>query len=709
MKIEKKAKGKGKAKGKAIIGIAMAAIMLASVFVAMVPTATAVAPGVTVDKVTCGTTVGVDATYTFTITNNDAFADTFMVTYPALLAEWISTPWSGYVIAPIAAGGTGTFTLMLTPWAAYAPPINVPVTVTSGWSGDATTKTIGCYMTPLTYNGLRNVIPAPPGAYDPSNPADPNYIPPTAAIIGQDLDLSALIGVGAVVPATIKGDPTNPATAGEIFTTDAAGMFDAAVMTVPGIYYINPTGGSSTTAPTSCWGVLAVADPTMNLDLRVSGTSVSSITQGTPLQIRFVKNLNANDMVTLKIIDPDGDQIMSTPDPVQQFSKINVMLIHEVYGVVGIDTTDWMIGTYTFQVKTDEDVVAGNGARGLDAASNEKTLTITKGIITINADQTTVPELKTVRLTVTGVTGHVIRIDSSCWGGTLFPGGLEDNPAADTTATFVDTIDADGKRTYAVEFLDTGAYTITVTDTTTGWTDTVDITVEEKAVTFDMPAIVTLGEKLTIKGTANTGDWVAIAFDDVIPAGYDRLTIYGNGEISKDIATGPTSPSSALKAPGSTHIKAFINLDLSGMTFPVDVTTIVPEPTDDGSTKVFLLNDAGGGIDISASGINVAKNETIILTIEALPGHNVSVTTADPAHTVFEYNRYDFTGTSNNIINIAPADTISIPADIGDCGSQADAMNIYGVWKTMNADGIRKFEVLFTDIGTYKITATDYA
>jgi hypothetical protein len=705
MMIEKKAKGKGKDKGKAIIGIAMAAIMVASVFVVIVPTATAVAPGVTVDKKIDKTTLGTAVNYIFTTTNSNTFVDMLTIAYSAAPAGWAySAAPAPQVLAP---GGSVTWTLTVTP-PAVQPPVGNPsdatptVTVTN-LALETTSMSVGCYLDPLTYQGLRNVIPAPAGAYDPSNPADPNYIPPNAVLIGQDLDLSGL--PAAQLPATIIGDPTNPATAGEIFTTDVAGIFDAAVMTVPGIYYINPTGGSSTTAPTSCWGVLAVVEPTMNLDLRVSGTSVSSITQGTPLQIRFVNNLNANDMVTLKIIDPDGNLIKSTEFPsTQKFSKINVRLIHEVYGVVGIDTTDWTIGTYTFQVKTDEDVVAGNGARGLDVASNEKTLTIRKSEITISADQTTVPELKTVRLTVTGVTGHVIRITTSetaPWQDILFPGGLDNNPPTDTTAPFTDTIDADGKRTYAVEFLDTGAYMITVTDTSTGEEDTVDITVEEKAITFDMPAIVTLGEKLTIKGTANTGDWVAIAFDDVIPAGYDRLTIYGNGEFSKDIATGPASPSNALKAPGSVHMKAFINWVLpAGQTFPYDASDLL----DDGTTKVFLLNDAGGGIDISASGINVAKNETIILTIEALPDHNVSVTTANPAHTVFEYNRYDFTGTSTNIINIAPADTISIPADTGDCGSQADAMNIHGVWKTMNADGIRKFEVHFTDIGTYKIT-----
>jgi hypothetical protein len=71
----------------------MAAIMVASVMVAMVPTATAVDPGVTVDPVTCGTTLNMPVDYTFTITNNDAFAQTFTVNYPAasLTGGWIGT------------------------------------------------------------------------------------------------------------------------------------------------------------------------------------------------------------------------------------------------------------------------------------------------------------------------------------------------------------------------------------------------------------------------------------------------------------------------------------------------------------------------------------------------------------------------------------------------------------------------------------------
>jgi hypothetical protein len=227
MKIEKKAKGEGKA----IIRIVMAAIMVASVMVVMLPTATAVAPWLTVDKVTDSTTwpVATPVTYTFTVKNLGAVADTFTLTHTNPdPANWIIVPPSGFVSGLIAAGSTWTFTLTLTPLFANAQPISVPVTVTSNTvPADAATKTIGCYMTPLAYNGLRNII-----CVAPAPPVPPDLGPSNTVIIGQDLDLSAL--PAAQLPAIIKGDPTSPATAGQIFQTDAAGMFDAASLTVPG-------------------------------------------------------------------------------------------------------------------------------------------------------------------------------------------------------------------------------------------------------------------------------------------------------------------------------------------------------------------------------------------------------------------------------------------------------------------------------------------
>jgi hypothetical protein len=207
---------------------------------------------------------------------------------------------------------------------------------------------------------------------------------------------------------------------------------------------------------------------------------------------------------------------------------------------------------------------------------------------------------------------------------------------------------------------------------------------------------VTIGENFTIRGTANIGSIVDIAVDDYVYPLLNDLAIDDNGDFSVDIATAEIAP---FTDSGPVILTAYIDRAAgAGDTFEAS----------DGTAKLFMQNEAGGGIAISASETNVGKNETIILAISAVPNNNVSVTTSDPAHTVFEYNRYDFTGTSSNIINIAPSDTISIPADVGDCDSHTAANDINGVWNTMNADGILKFAVHFTDLGTYKIIATDY-
>ena len=140
-----------------------------------------------------------------------------------------------------------------------------------------------------------------------------------------------------------------------------------------------------------------------------------------------------------------------------------------------IDLTDMGTGTYKVKIKTEK-----TACNMLDVSSPEYEFTIRKYEFSIEAEKTSVAELEKIKLIVAGAPGHAIRIDSSDWRNTLFPGGLEDNPPADTTAIFTDTIDFDGKRTYIVKFTDTGSYTIIVTDTTTGYTDTEDITVTEK-------------------------------------------------------------------------------------------------------------------------------------------------------------------------------------------------------------------------------------
>jgi hypothetical protein len=373
------------------------------------------------------------------------------------------------------------------------------------------------------------------------------------------------------------------------------------------------------------------------------------------------------------------------------------------YGTTGIVTSGWKIGTYNFQIKTK----AAN-ACGLDMSSELKTLVIKKADPTIEAEKTTCVEFEVIRIMVTGAAGDPIMVQAEPMSPHVeFLVGVEDTPFGTWCSVYHDcfthVIDEDGKRTYAVKFTDTGSYMLKVTVTggpRAGLYDTVDITVTGKAVTFSVPSTVDIGGALLIAGNANIGESVDVAVDGVVYSQLDDLVLDDLGNFSVGINT-TLAGIVPFMDPGPVKLTAYINR------YP-GAGPVEAGETDDGAATIYVLNPAGGGIDISASRLTVGRNESLILTLGAQPQHNVSLTTADQAHTVFEYNRYDFTGTSDNIITRAPAATISIPADIGDCGSQAEAMGIHGVWKAMNGDGLRKFEVYFTETGVYTITATDY-
>jgi PGF-CTERM protein len=522
------------------------------------------------------------------------------------------------------------------------------------------------------YNGLTYEITPNAARVDTSNASS------ATVIIGQNLDF----GVGAK-NLPVKGDPTTSTTAGEVFSTSSSGKFDTSVLSVTGTYYLDPEGGSSTVTPTKCRAVISASRPVMNLDLRVKDKSVTTITQGTDLEIYFVNNLGDKDMVTLQIIDPDGNQIKSTVTPIQKFSKINVKTISDSYALTGVDTTDWKVGAYTFLIKTDKEADVGKGARGLVASSDVEPLTIIKSEVAIEADKTTVAEEERVRLTVTGVTDHVVEIRSSDWGTapdlhTIFPGGIDDNPTSGTSAPFTTKIDADGMRKFAVKFQDTGSYTITVVDTSVTPTlrDTVDITVLEKVATFDIPSLVMLGEKLTIEGTVNTGDWVAVAFDDVVPPGFNKLTIDSNNEFSKNINTGQDSESTRLKAPGSIRLKAFINLNVAGGT---DITTMDPEPLDDGSTAILLSTGAlnanistdavATGDDFKVEGTLQGPREVEILTVspKGMSGKGMRATPAinSPGGDPYTGCTYDRTSVSETDYSFTKKLDVRDTADTG--------------------------------------------
>ena len=164
-----------------------------------------------------------------------------------------------------------------------------------------------------------------------------------------------------------------------------------------------------------------------------------------------------------------------------------------------------------------------------------------KGAITIEAETTSTVELEIVKFTVTGVSGDKIKVE----GGSedvVFKRGLDDTPTAINTMKipwFNDTIDADGIRNYAVEFDDTGSYAITVTVTEgdrEGDSDTVDITVSEKGVDFDLLSTVVIGDKIKIQGTATSGTYVSVYIGDTLYNKLHNITIE-EGEFSEEAKT----------------------------------------------------------------------------------------------------------------------------------------------------------------------------
>jgi len=500
---------------------------------------------------------------------------------------------------------------------------------------------------------------------------------------GQDLQFPSGTAWTTAPPQVMRyesGDLANTYTA----TTGYDGNYCIYNVNWPttGDFYIN--GDSSTND-----GSLSYEEPKMPLKLKVQDKVVTSLARCTELNIDVGQiNLFDEDIVDLVIMGPKGQIAQKNG---QNFKAIRVSTLKSLT----IDTTNWDIGHYTFQV-----VTKSANACGLDASSVKEELDIVRGLISIDANRTSAIESELVELTVTGVAGRSITVKADPLSQhVIFPPGIDDNPNTVETNCFEDTIDDDGTRTYAVKFTDTGLYTIKVIDVTE-WDlyDTVDITVTDKQVIFDVPVSVRIGDSFTIRGTANTGDTVDIAVDDYVCAKLNDLVLTNN-EFEVAIDTSAADVPAAFTVPGAARLRAFIDR--------AEGTDNISIEKDDGFVVLFMLNQQGGGIDVS-SDVEIGKNETIILTVSALPEHNVSVTTADTAHTVFEYNRYDFTGTSDNVITVAPADNVSILTDIGDCDSQTNAMNIPGVWNTMAPKGTLKFAVHFTDTGTYKITATDY-
>lgn len=332
-----------------------------------------------------------------------------------------------------------------------------------------------------------------------------------------------------------------------------------------GAYYVsNNATGPKTQAR------ISVNDPKLPLKLKVGTKDVSSIAVGSPdfkIDVGGI-NLFDNDQVDLVIMGPDG-QIKNDTDNNQKFTDITVSELKAFE--TEIKTDGWGLGVYTFKVKTDE-----AKACGLVAESNVKELKILKGAIAVDADTTNTVELSTVTLTVTGVAGDNITVTATPCENASFKAGIDDTPAG-ATCTFDDTIDGDGIRKYAIEFTDTGSFSVKVLvkdgDRKDEY-DTVDIAVSEKEVEFDIPSTIVIGDRINIKGTSASGTYVTVYVEDTLYTPLKNMVI-DDGEFSKEI----TTTDIGMNVPGSVRLKAWI--DCSN-------PSVAPKTTPDGEDAILL-------------------------------------------------------------------------------------------------------------------------
>ncbi len=338
-------------------------------------------------------------------------------------------------------------------------------------------------------------------------------------LIGQNLQFTGY-GEDVTISRIVSGDVEN------VYTADNNHRIYNVNWPTTGAFYVNYDAATKLGAAR-----ISVEKPGIPLKLKEGTKEVASIAEGTPLKVYTGGiNLYDNDRVDLVIIGPDG-RIKTDTTNNQYFTDISVNEL-KYYGEKLI-TNGWEIGEYTFQVKSKP-----ANACGLDVSSAVKLLRILKGEISIDAEPTSTIELDTVTVTVTGVAEDKIRVEADPCAGAKFIDGVEDTPTGG--CSFEDIVDLDRIRKYVIKFNDTGTYTIRVTVQSgprAGDYDTVDITVSEKGVVFDLPSAVVIGEKLDIKGIANTGTYVDVFVADVLYARLQDLVIEADGTFSKEIRT----------------------------------------------------------------------------------------------------------------------------------------------------------------------------
>ena len=126
--------------------------------------------------------------------------------------------------------------------------------------------------------------------------------------------------------------------------------------------------------------------------------------------------------------------------------------------------------------------------------------------------------------------------------------------------------------------------------------DVVEITVSEKSVVFDVPPIAIIGDKITIRGTANSGTYISVFVDDNLYSQMCNLVIEPDGTFSKEVITTDVG----MTVPGLVTLKAWLDSAKRRGESP-------PTTSADGSAAILVLKTH---LDATISNTTVALGDS---------------------------------------------------------------------------------------------------
>jgi len=419
----------------------------------------------------------------------------------------------------------------------------------------------------------------------------------SSAIMGQEIQFFNATG-GPSGKVTLSGISDN--NAGEIKFSDLSGRIDLSGIKT-GDYIV--TGEAVGCIETQ----ISIGETSMDLKLKKGTKTITSIPKGTVINVSFTSSLDPHDGASLEVKDPDGNVLKVNRIDGTVYDTVNIAHITDL----GIDTSGFQLGIYTFRVRMEEQY-----ARGLEKESAEVKLEIVSSEPKIEAKKTEVVEYENLKLTVTGAPDHsiTITVDRNAQHA-IFPRSINDNPAVDKIGSFEDKIDADGKREYVVYFNRTGSYTLRVNDTSGGGIDYLTVSVTKKRVTFTTPQTCSIGADLVINGTANTGKTVDIAINDRIVEVGVAIDTAGKFEVKLPTPDTPgTSVEDAIKIKGFIDGNFTRDQNVAGANY-------------DGSILVLMTV---GGLTAETSVAVVAPGDAFTLSGTAPGAKVVDILTVSP-------------------------------------------------------------------------------